>query len=334
MISLVGEGGAAWAVRVLRVTGVSPEVCFSVADIQTPIYGESTAENLDFFMLGMSGYAPLSAVQLCTSDSDQRVADVFFLLRQLCGEVLRRQRAEERRARLHALWQRTRVRYRAHAKAMKEKLWLDPLTQVRNREGVAYCLRRAMQEAQTTDAQVTLVVLDLDWFKRINDGYGHAVGDAVLQHVARVLSEGVRRTDAVGRIGGEEFCAVLQGCDREAGVGVAEKLRLAVESWRVCVANASGGLPSVWAVSGEAFALLLGSMPSEDVPFQDMVMTISGGVATYPDDFSDNFRSSRLVYESGATESDMLQYMADKALYQAKKEGRNKICVYRRGLTE
>ena len=334
MISLLGEGGVAWAARVSRVTGLVPGVCLSLAEIQAPIYGESTAESLDFFMLGMSGYAPLSEIRLQMSDSDQRVADVFFLLRQLLVEVLRRQRAEERVARVHALWRRTRVRYRAYTKAMKEKLWLDPLTQVLNRAGAAHFLRRAMQEAQVTDAQVTLLVLDLDWFKRINDGYGHAVGDAVLQHVARVLSEAVRRTDAVGRIGGEEFCAVLQGCGREAGVGVAEKLRLAVEGWRIFVANASGVLPSVWAVLGESSVLLLGSMPSEDVPFQDMAMTISGGVATYPDDFSDNPRSSRLVYESGATESDMLQYMADKALYQAKKEGRNRICLYRRGLVE
>ncbi len=332
MIAILGEGGADWAMRVAAVTGVKPAHCLSLAEVPGPLYGEVVEGGLVFFILGISGYAPLSEVRLSQGDSDQRVGDVFFLLRQLYAEILRRQRAEDRVSRLQALWQRTRIRYRANAKAMKEKMWLDPLTQVLNREGVSHFLRRTMQESQETQSQMTLVVLDLDWFKRINDGYGHAVGDVVLQHVARVLAEGVRRTDVVGRIGGEEFCAVLQGCGQEYGVGVAEKLRMAIEGWRIFVANISSVIPSVWAVSGDSSVVLLGTVPEGGVDFCDISLTISAGVSTFPDDFLANKTSARLLYEIGnATEADMLQYMADKALYQAKKEGRNRVCSYRRG---
>jgi diguanylate cyclase (GGDEF)-like protein len=332
MIAILGEGGADWARRVAEVTGVQPIHCLSLADVAGPLYAEVFEGGLRFFVLGISGYAPLSDARLSQGDSDQRVSDVFFLLRQLSAEILRRQRAEDRVSRVQALWQRTRIRYRAHTKAMKEKMWLDPLTQVLNREGVTHFLRRTMQEAQETEVQMTLLVLDLDWFKRINDGYGHVVGDVVLQHVARILAEGVRRTDAVGRVGGEEFCAVLQGCSPESGVGVAEKLRMAVEGWRIFVANKDSVIPSVWAVSGETSVLLLGTWPDGGEDFCDISLTISGGVATFPDDFVANKSSARLLHEIGnATEADILQYMADKALYQAKKEGRNRVCSYRRG---
>ena len=71
---------------------------------------------------------------------------------------------------------------------------------------------------------------DVDHFKNVNDTYGHAIGDAVLRGIAARLRGSCRRYDTVGRFGGEEFIAVLPGCNGEAATDVAERLRAAVAS--------------------------------------------------------------------------------------------------------
>jgi diguanylate cyclase (GGDEF)-like protein len=102
---------------------------------------------------------------------------------------------------------------------------VDPLTGIANR-------RAFLQEGETqlkrqiTDPRPTAVMLlDLDNFKSINDRFGHAVGDRVLQIFAEVASAGMRRTDLVGRLGGEEFAALLPDTTRERAVAVAERIR-------------------------------------------------------------------------------------------------------------
>ena len=85
----------------------------------------------------------------------------------------------------------------------------DPLTTLPNRRGLDVALSRELARARRTGATLCLAVLDIDYFKRINDQFGHAVGDEALKHLADVLQPAVRETDTLARFGGEEFVLVL-----------------------------------------------------------------------------------------------------------------------------
>jgi diguanylate cyclase (GGDEF)-like protein len=102
---------------------------------------------------------------------------------------------------------------------------LDPLTDVLNRGGFEERFTQELERARRNDEPVTLLVADIDRFKQINDRFGHAVGDAVLERVARVLREATRAVDVVARLGGEEFGVLLPQATREEGVEVAERIR-------------------------------------------------------------------------------------------------------------
>ncbi|MDP4790061.1 MAG: GGDEF domain-containing protein, partial [Haliea sp.] len=86
----------------------------------------------------------------------------------------------------------------------------DQLTQVSNRRGFLYVAESLMSTARRYTRPLTIVLADIDYFKRINDRFGHAVGDRALVHFAQIVRQCVRNEDAIGRIGGEEF-AVLMG---------------------------------------------------------------------------------------------------------------------------
>jgi diguanylate cyclase (GGDEF)-like protein len=85
----------------------------------------------------------------------------------------------------------------------------DPLTGALNRRGFMRALEAAISSVERYQHPAAVVFLDLDGFKAVNDQYGHAAGDAVLQHVARLLLAHVRESDSVGRLGGDEFGVVL-----------------------------------------------------------------------------------------------------------------------------
>ncbi len=101
----------------------------------------------------------------------------------------------------------------------------DPLTRLPNRRGFRELLDLELERARRSGAPMSVLAGDLDHFKDVNDRAGHLVGDAVLQQVARLLGEGVRRIDAPARIGGEEFAVILPGADAQAAFAVAERLR-------------------------------------------------------------------------------------------------------------
>lgn len=109
----------------------------------------------------------------------------------------------------------------------------DALTGLHNRRSILELLDRALAAAMRQGAPVSVVILDLDHFKRINDTWGHPVGDRVLQKAAAVLREEVRSGDLVGRYGGEEFMVVLPGADAQAALGVMERCRLALAAAEV-----------------------------------------------------------------------------------------------------
>jgi diguanylate cyclase (GGDEF)-like protein len=151
----------------------------------------------------------------------------------------------------------------------------DPLTGLANRRALDDSLDRELSRARREGASLSLVLLDVDHFKAVNDEHGHQVGDQVLSIVARTLAETVRDMDLVARYGGEEFVVLLPGTALADAVGTAERLRAAV-----------AGQPAPAPV------------------------TVSAGVATFPDQAP-----------SGAE----LLVLADCALYEAKRAGRDRV---------
>jgi diguanylate cyclase (GGDEF)-like protein len=104
----------------------------------------------------------------------------------------------------------------------------DPLTGLGNRRHLDEQLRSARTSARRHGTMLSVAIIDVDQFKRINDTYGHASGDDVLCEVARRLGEVARAEDAVGRWGGEEFLVILPYCDVDASFALGERLRQAI----------------------------------------------------------------------------------------------------------
>jgi diguanylate cyclase (GGDEF)-like protein len=152
----------------------------------------------------------------------------------------------------------------------------DPLTGLLNRRSFDQALDHELERSLRSGSTCTILMCDLDHFKRINDAHGHATGDAVLARVAEDLLAGVRAIDTVARIGGEELALLLIDCAAPTAARVAERLRRRV-------ARERDGSPAV---------------------------TISIGIA-----------DSSLAM--GAPE---LLGHADRALYDAKRAGRNRVC--------
>lgn len=122
------------------------------------------------------------------------------------------------------LRQRRRGR-RLHALAMT-----DPLTGAANRRSLERFAAAAIADAQPPARPISVIALDVDHFKRINDRHGHAAGDAVLHRVAEACQRELRRCDLLGRTGGEEFVAVLPGTSLDAAQRIAQRLRAGIET--------------------------------------------------------------------------------------------------------
>jgi diguanylate cyclase (GGDEF)-like protein len=157
----------------------------------------------------------------------------------------------------------------------------DGLTGLYNRNTFVELTRQELARAQRQSSCTSLLILDLDFFKRVNDTWGHPAGDAVLKNVAYIANNTVRVTDLVGRLGGEEFIVLLPNTSLEAARVLAEKLRANMERF-----------PTAW---------------------QDQAIgsTVSIGLA------------SSSAFEK--LDFDQLYTTADKALYQAKEHGRNRV---------
>ena len=120
---------------------------------------------------------------------------------------------------------------------LREAALTDPLTELPNRRYAMKRLETEWASWQRTQRPLTLLMIDIDHFKRINDSHGHDVGDTVLRETARAMSRTLRRSDTCARIGGEEFLVISPATDREGAAHLAERIRLAVAE----VATRSGG---------------------------------------------------------------------------------------------
>ncbi len=126
--------------------------------------------------------------------------------------------------------ERDRLRQRAEelrrsAEAASEMSMTDALTGLLNRYGLQRALQRELSEARRYSRPLSCLLIDLDFFKAVNDTYGHAAGDAALRQAARVIADSVRGSDVVCRYGGEEFLVLAPETGVEGASALAEKIR-------------------------------------------------------------------------------------------------------------
>lgn len=170
---------------------------------------------------------------------------------------------------------------------LEKRASTDHLTQLNNLRQFEWSLHHEWAGAQLHGQELSLLVIDIDHFKLVNDTYGHAAGDEVLRGLGQILLEQARPPAIVSRNGGEEFTVLLPGCSSVLAAATAERIRKAVQ----------------------AHIFKLPSLQKK------LRITVSIGVATHPHDTG--------IAESGST----LVEQADKALYHAKNSGRNKVCA-------
>lgn len=134
---------------------------------------------------------------------------------------------------LHAEIERLRaevVALTVRAEAAEALADHDVLTRALNRRGFMTVLNRSMAYCRRHEVEAALLYLDMDGFKGVNDGLGHAAGDAALTAVADLLLANVRESDAVGRLGGDEFALLLMNAGADEGCEKAKRLSTALET--------------------------------------------------------------------------------------------------------
>ena len=180
-----------------------------------------------------------------------------------CDFVLKPFSRAEILARVGSRLEEKRARDRLH-----EMSHVDALTGLRNRRALEKELDRAISQARTHRLAVSLIMTDLDYFKRCNDRYGHDFGDRVLRDFARVLQEGCDEEHIVARFGGEEFCIILPRTTLEQGKAHAELLRQNWADTAFSVEGESCAFTASFGVSG-----LAGQATRDDVSPELLVRT-------------------------------------------------------------
>ena len=137
---------------------------------------------------------------------------------------------------------------------------VDGLTGLRNRRWLDDAFARTLVRTVRTGAPASLLMIDIDHFKRLNDEFGHLVGDAVLCRAAQVLAGCLRPQDLLARFGGEEFAVLLPGTDTEEAEAIAERLRSSIEAAVQPAAGAGDPLPAATISVGVATAHLSDSL--------------------------------------------------------------------------
>ncbi len=167
---------------------------------------------------------------------------------------------------------------------LKEQANRDPLTHLYNRRYFSGISHKILAITKRTKEPLSLMMIDIDKFKRINDTYGHAIGDEVIKSLAKVLESKIRESDIVARFGGEEFVIILPNTDIDSTMIFAQNLREEIERTVL------------------------------DTAVDKISFTVSIGLDTY------NFEEDENI-------GDLLN-RADKALYTAKAQGRNRVCHF------
>lgn len=119
--------------------------------------------------------------------------------------------------------------------SLQWQAWHDPLTRLNNRGALFDRAKLLAETCRQQSLPFSVIQIDLDYFKNINDRFGHQAGDKVLSHTAGVIASALRKNDVAGRVGGEEFCVVLPGLGLEEARGVAERIRCRINSKEILV---------------------------------------------------------------------------------------------------
>jgi len=164
---------------------------------------------------------------------------------------------------------------------------LDALTGLNNRHQFAHRLKQEVATAKRQNLPLCCMMIDIDYFKSVNDTYGHAVGDAVLKEVSKIIRKEIREYDIASRYGGEEFSIILPHTTIDEAYLVANRLRKEVEKKKI-------------------------SIEEYKVHKKNISITLSIGINAF-----DKHKPSELLYQD-----------ADKALYEAKKRGRNRVVIF------
>ena len=167
---------------------------------------------------------------------------------------------------------------------------LDALTGLNNRHQFALRLREETAFAKRQNKPLCCIMTDIDFFKKVNDTYGHAVGDCVLKNVARTIKKELRENDIPSRYGGEEFAILLPYTTLDEATLVAQRLRSAIEKKKINIEE--------YNIEG----------------VKQLSVTISVGVS---------------LYDKTMKDPEQLYQNADKALYEAKEGGRNQVVVFK-----
>jgi diguanylate cyclase (GGDEF)-like protein len=145
--------------------------------------------------------------------------------------------AAQRLLQLQNSWEKDRAQLRQIAaelavanRRLATAALTDSLTGLSNRRSAMDQLQQIWSATTRSGMPLSLIILDIDHFKQINDTYGHAVGDIVLRETAEILRTSARRGDSISRIGGEEFLVICPNTDIKAAMQAAERLRIALES--------------------------------------------------------------------------------------------------------
>ncbi|MEQ8557451.1 MAG: diguanylate cyclase [Henriciella sp.] len=128
----------------------------------------------------------------------------------------------------------------------------DPLTSVANRRAFDARLTAEIEACTAPDSELCLVLADIDHFKKVNDTYGHRVGDEVLKVFAAIISENIKGQDMVARYGGEEFAVILPRTDIESAYGLIDKIRLQFSKTNLIFKQSRQGLGKITASFGIA----------------------------------------------------------------------------------
>ncbi|HEY2344544.1 MAG TPA: sensor domain-containing diguanylate cyclase [Xanthomonadaceae bacterium] len=215
--------------------------------------------------LGPPHYRMYTGANLLTSDG--------YRIGSLCVLDDRPHALDERQKRLLMRLARqvmSLIELRAHQQALAAALvtterlaTIDELTGLYNRRVLLERLDVEVERARRFGSPLSVVMMDIDHFKSINDGYGHAMGDAVLRNVGGIVRDELRQVDIAGRYGGEEFCIVLPGTPQAGGLTLADALRQEIERFahvhgeRTLTTTASFGLASLASgLNEDATALL------------------------------------------------------------------------------
>ncbi len=186
-------------------------------------------------------------------------------------------------------------RLTAQNKSLQRQSEVDPLTGVGNKRSLQVASARHFEVARNEGKPLSILFLDLDFFKQVNDTLGHIAGDTVLKEAARRLKATLGNRGELFRFGGEEFAAIMPGVDLKKAEAVAEMLRVALNSTPIDLAGAQTTKPHVR-------------------------ITMSVGVASYDDASRDALRTAEQLINA-----------ADQAVYAAKKSGRDCVRAFRFG---